>query len=177
MHFRERNRVVQVIRTTYDRRTQKGRPEIVARLSKARPAITEDVRKACSADELREIEAWIAANSATPAASEPAAKPRARLRARRADRAAVPAARGAKAARPRRTQEQAAPAPTRWTDPKASAAQLIAQLDQAILWFRRNEPTEERKAIAAGLALRMHRVRSLLRKKGWIAQKSGADPA
>ncbi|MGQ0622867.1 MAG: hypothetical protein ACT4QA_23675 [Panacagrimonas sp.] len=168
MHFRERNRMVQVIRTTYDPARQKGRPEIVARLSKAKPAITDEVRKVCTPDELLEIQAWIAANSPVPARSEAVAdlKGARRLAKGRNRRQA------AAAASPRGGRNAAAAAQSRWENPKAGMMQLLAQLDQATLWFRRNPPTEERKLLAADLALRLQRVRVVLRKKGWIAQKA-----
>ena len=37
MHFRERNQIVQIIRTKYDAATKKGKNEIVGRMNKANP--------------------------------------------------------------------------------------------------------------------------------------------
>lgn len=60
MQFRERSRVIQVIRTVYDPAIKRGRAEVVARLNKDEPVLDEDIRKACSPDELAEVEAFLA---------------------------------------------------------------------------------------------------------------------
>ncbi len=59
MHFRVRNNVVQVIRTTYDPETQKAKGEIVARMSRANPQISDEMRQSLSAAELTEAQRWI----------------------------------------------------------------------------------------------------------------------
>ena len=59
MHFRQRNNVIQIIRTVYDPETKKGKNEIVGRLNRTRPAITDDLRETLTAEELREVENWI----------------------------------------------------------------------------------------------------------------------
>lgn len=64
MQFRERSRVIQVIRTVYDPAIKRGRAEVVARLDKDFPAVDDMVRTACSPDELAEIEAFLAARNA-----------------------------------------------------------------------------------------------------------------
>jgi hypothetical protein len=64
MHFRERDRVVQVIRTRYDAGAKRARAEIVGRLDKARPEITDEMRQRCSPAELAEISRWIAEGAA-----------------------------------------------------------------------------------------------------------------
>lgn len=60
MQFRERSRVIQVIRTIYDPAIKRGRAEVVARLDKDDPQLDADMRAACSPDELAEIEAFLA---------------------------------------------------------------------------------------------------------------------
>lgn len=59
MHFRARNNVVQVIRTTYDTDTKKAKGTIVARLVRAKPEITEAIRQALTAAELAEVQGWL----------------------------------------------------------------------------------------------------------------------
>ena len=60
MQFRERRRVIQVIRTIYDPAVKRGRSEVVGKIDKDAPAIPEKLRKSCSAGELAEIESWLA---------------------------------------------------------------------------------------------------------------------
>ena len=60
MQFRERRRVIQMIRTTYDPAVKRGRSEVVGKIDKDAPAIPEKLRKSCSAEELAEIESWLA---------------------------------------------------------------------------------------------------------------------
>jgi len=59
MHFRERNQIVQVIRTKYDAVEKKGKNEIVGRLQKANPTLTEELSTALTKEERKEVEAWI----------------------------------------------------------------------------------------------------------------------
>jgi hypothetical protein len=59
MHFRERNQVVQVIRTKYDAAEKKGKNEIVGRLPKANPKITDELNAALTKEERKEVAAWI----------------------------------------------------------------------------------------------------------------------
>ncbi|MBC7908244.1 MAG: hypothetical protein H7Y60_16065 [Rhodospirillaceae bacterium] len=59
MQFRERSRVIQVIRTIYDPAIKRGRAEVVARLDKDDPQLDDDVRSACSPDELAEVETFL----------------------------------------------------------------------------------------------------------------------
>lgn len=59
MHFRERGQVVQIIRTTYDASTKKGKNEIVGRLVKANPKITDELKSVLSSAERKEVSAWI----------------------------------------------------------------------------------------------------------------------
>ena len=63
MHFRERNQIVQIIRTKYDAATKKGKNEIVGRLTKAKPKITDELKAALTADERKEVAAWIAGHA------------------------------------------------------------------------------------------------------------------
>lgn len=64
MQFRERSRVIQVIRTVYDPAIKRGRAEVVARLDKDNPEIDDDVRHSCSPAELAELEEFLAARNA-----------------------------------------------------------------------------------------------------------------
>lgn len=64
MQFRERSRVIQVIRTVYDPAIKRGRAEVVARLDKDAPQVDDDVRRACSPAELAELEDFLATRSA-----------------------------------------------------------------------------------------------------------------
>lgn len=59
MHFRTRNNVVQVIRTSYDADSKKAKGQIVARLSRAKPELNAEMRQALSAAEVAEVQAWI----------------------------------------------------------------------------------------------------------------------
>ncbi|HYH18022.1 MAG TPA: hypothetical protein VD995_05335 [Azospirillum sp.] len=61
MQFRERRRVIQVIRTVYDPGLKRGRSEVVGTLDKAAPAVTEALRAACTAEELEEVGAYLRA--------------------------------------------------------------------------------------------------------------------
>jgi hypothetical protein len=60
MHFRTRNNVIQVIRTTYDPVTQKGKNEIVGRINKLNPTLADDLRAALDPGEIKEAETWLA---------------------------------------------------------------------------------------------------------------------
>ncbi|UEM04024.1 hypothetical protein JL101_000865 [Skermanella rosea] len=60
MQFRERRRVIQVIRTTYDPAVKRGRSEVVGKIDKDAPVIPEKLRKACTQAEVAEIETWLA---------------------------------------------------------------------------------------------------------------------
>jgi len=64
MHFRERGQIIQIIRTTYDAKTKKGKSHIVGRLSKARPEISEELRLVLSDQEIKEVAEWIKGNGA-----------------------------------------------------------------------------------------------------------------
>jgi hypothetical protein len=59
MHFRSRNRVIQVIRTTYDATTKKPKAQVLGTLSKQNPEIGDELRLSCKPDELSEIKAYI----------------------------------------------------------------------------------------------------------------------
>ena len=59
MHFRERNQVVQIIRTKYDAAEKKGKNEIVGRLQKANPKLTDELTAALTKEERKEVAAWI----------------------------------------------------------------------------------------------------------------------
>ncbi|UKJ71888.1 hypothetical protein [Azospirillum brasilense] len=55
MQFRERRRVIQVIRTVYDPDLKRGRSELVGKIDKAAPVVTDRLQKSCTAEELSEI--------------------------------------------------------------------------------------------------------------------------
>ncbi|CAO3447991.1 hypothetical protein [Azospirillum argentinense] len=55
MQFRERRRVIQVIRTVYDPDLKRGRSELVGKIDKAAPAVSDRLQKSCTPDELSEI--------------------------------------------------------------------------------------------------------------------------
>jgi hypothetical protein len=59
MHFRERNQVIQIIKTKYDAVEKKGKNEIVGRLQKADPKITEELAGVLTKEERKEVTAWI----------------------------------------------------------------------------------------------------------------------
>ena len=59
MHFRERDQIVQIIRTKYDAALKKGKNEIVGRLPKANPKITDELAAALTKEERKEVGAWI----------------------------------------------------------------------------------------------------------------------
>lgn len=59
MHFRSRNRVIQVIRTTYDATTKKPKAQVLGTLSKLNPEISDELRLSCKPDELVEIKAYL----------------------------------------------------------------------------------------------------------------------
>ena len=65
MHFRERGHVVQIIRTSYDPGSKKGKNQIVGRLIKANPQLPADLEKTLTADERKEVAGWIKGNAAT----------------------------------------------------------------------------------------------------------------
>lgn len=60
MHFRQRDNVIQVIRTTYDGETKKAKNLVVGRLSRVNPVVNDKLQDACSPEELQEVETWIA---------------------------------------------------------------------------------------------------------------------
>jgi hypothetical protein len=59
MHFRERAQVVQIIRTSYDPRSKKGKNQIVGRLPKDNPQISEALTAALTSEERKELATWI----------------------------------------------------------------------------------------------------------------------
>jgi hypothetical protein len=63
MQFRERAKVIQVIRTVYDPAIKRGRAEVVARLNKDEPVVDHVLRGACSPAELSEVEAFLASRA------------------------------------------------------------------------------------------------------------------
>lgn len=60
MQFRERAKVIQLIRTIYDPAIKRGRAEVVGTLDKDDPQVDDTLRRACSPAELAEVEAYLA---------------------------------------------------------------------------------------------------------------------
>jgi hypothetical protein len=63
MHFRERGRVVQIIRTSYDSSSKKGKNQIVGRLAKDNPQISDALKSALTSEERKEVATWIASHA------------------------------------------------------------------------------------------------------------------
>lgn len=63
MHFRDRGQTVQLIRTSYDASSKKGKNEIVGRLVKANPQISPSLESALTAEERTELTAWLAGSA------------------------------------------------------------------------------------------------------------------
>src|SRR5450631_2841608 len=63
MHFRERDQIIQIIRTKYDAVLKKGKNEIVGRLAKANPKITDELAAALTKEERKDVTAWIEGHS------------------------------------------------------------------------------------------------------------------
>jgi hypothetical protein len=59
MHFRERGKIVQIIRTSYDPDSKKGKNEIVGRLVKNNLKMSSQLESALSDKEKKEVKAWI----------------------------------------------------------------------------------------------------------------------
>lgn len=75
MHFRFRNNLVQVIRTTYDPASKKPRTEIVGRLRRGDTAPDAELLRACTPEEVEEVRRWIAGSmKAHSVAAEHAAR-------------------------------------------------------------------------------------------------------
>ena len=60
MHFRERAQMVQLIRTSYDPGTKKSKSEIVGRLAKANPKVSDALNATLTPAERKELAAWLA---------------------------------------------------------------------------------------------------------------------
>lgn len=63
MQFRERRRVIQVIRTTYDPDLKRGRAEVVGRIDKATLTPAEKLLRDCSPEEAAEVRRYLAERS------------------------------------------------------------------------------------------------------------------
>ncbi len=59
MHFRERGQVIQIIRTVREANSKKGKNEIVGRLPKSKLQISEELATVLTAEERKEVTAWI----------------------------------------------------------------------------------------------------------------------
>ncbi len=60
MQFRERRRVIQVIRTVYDPAIKRGRSEVVGRIDREDPVLDDVLQAACTPEELSEIKDFLA---------------------------------------------------------------------------------------------------------------------
>jgi hypothetical protein len=58
MHIRIRNKVAQLIRTTYDPTRKKPRNTIVGRVPLANPTLDAETRQVLTEDEINEFESW-----------------------------------------------------------------------------------------------------------------------
>ena len=58
MHFRLRENVVQLIRTTYDSASKRAKSERIGNVSRAQLTLSDDVAKKLTSDELREFETF-----------------------------------------------------------------------------------------------------------------------
>lgn len=58
MHIRIRNKVAQLIRTTYDPTRKKPKNTIVGRVPLSNPVLDPETRQALTEDEAREFESW-----------------------------------------------------------------------------------------------------------------------
>lgn len=59
MHFRQRSKAIQVIRTTYDSQTKRAKNQILGSILKGNPQVSEQLNAACSPAELKEVNAWL----------------------------------------------------------------------------------------------------------------------
>jgi hypothetical protein len=64
MHFRDRGHVVQLIRTSYDKDSKKGKNQIVGRLVKANPRVPDALEAALTAEERQEVASWLEGHAA-----------------------------------------------------------------------------------------------------------------
>jgi hypothetical protein len=59
MHFRDRGKVVQIIRTSYDADSKKSKNEIIGRFVKSNQRISPGLEGKLTAKERKEVAAWI----------------------------------------------------------------------------------------------------------------------
>jgi hypothetical protein len=59
MHFRERGQVIQIIRTVRDSKSRKGKSKLLGRLQKSKLHISEELATVLTAEERKEVAAWI----------------------------------------------------------------------------------------------------------------------
>ena len=62
MHFRDRGNMIQIIRTSYDAESKKGKNQIVGRLVKSNPQISEALEAALTPEERTELTTWLASH-------------------------------------------------------------------------------------------------------------------
>jgi hypothetical protein len=58
MHFRNRGKSIQLVRTTYDASTKRPKTEVMGRLSPPKFELTDDIKEKLTAEELEEVTAY-----------------------------------------------------------------------------------------------------------------------
>lgn len=75
MHIRQRNKVIQLIRTVYDNESKKGRAVLVGHMAVKNPELSADLKSQLTDDEKKQVVAWLASrNAQTNLAREYAAR-------------------------------------------------------------------------------------------------------
>jgi hypothetical protein len=59
MHFRTRQKIVQLVRTSYDATEKKPKAVVVGRMTLENPQLTSELRAALTDSEVKEAQAWI----------------------------------------------------------------------------------------------------------------------
>lgn len=59
MQFRERRRVIQIIRTVYDPELKRGKSVVIGKIDKFNPEISSELKETCSEAEIKEITTWL----------------------------------------------------------------------------------------------------------------------
>lgn len=59
MHFRLRQKVVQLVRTSYNPETKKPRTEVVGRMLLKQPVLSDELKSKLTEEEIEEAEEWI----------------------------------------------------------------------------------------------------------------------
>jgi hypothetical protein len=59
MHFRTRNRVIQVIRTSYNPTSKRAKAQVLGSVNRIHPEISDELRLICKPQELAELKAFV----------------------------------------------------------------------------------------------------------------------